>query len=73
MRNHQHELLARFVHNKTEIEGNLFTSLKELDGFENIPQLVDTYNDKLWSGHLESGKLVIEKGQILLMDTRMIR
>ncbi len=66
VRNHQHELLARFVHNKTEIEGNLFTSLKELDGFENIPQLVDTYNDKLWSGHLESGKLVIEKGQIFI-------
>lgn len=66
VRNHQHELLARFVHNKTEIEGKLFTSLKELDGFENIPQLVDTYNDKLWSGHLESGKLVIEKGQIFI-------
>lgn len=66
VKNHQHELLARFVHNKTEIEGKLFTSLKELDGFENIPQLVDTYNDKLWSGHFESGKLVIEKGQIFI-------
>ena len=66
VKNHQHELLARFVHNKTEIEGKLFTSLKELDGFENIPQLVDTYNGKLWSGHFESGKLVIEKGQIFI-------
>lgn len=66
VKNHQHELLARFVHNKTEIEGKLFTSLKELDGFENIPQLVDTYNDKLWPGHFESGKLVIEKGQIFI-------
>lgn len=66
VKNHQHELLARFVHNKTEIEGKLFTSLKELDGFENIPQLVDTYNDKLWPGHLESGMLVIEKGQIFI-------
>lgn len=66
VKNHQYELLARFVHNKTEIEGKLFTSLKELDGFENIPQLVDTYNDKLWSGHFESGKLVIEKGQIFI-------
>ena len=66
VKNHQHELLARFVHNKTEIEGKLFTLLKELDRFENIPQLVDTYNDKLWSGHFESGKLVIEKGQIFI-------
>jgi energy-coupling factor transporter ATP-binding protein EcfA2 len=66
VKNHEHELLARFVHNKTEIEGQLFTSLKELDRFENIPDLVDTYNDKLWSGHVESGKLVIDKGQIFI-------
>ena len=66
VKNHEHELLARFVHNKTEAEGQLFTSLKELEGFEDIPKLVDIYNKNLWKGHIYAGKLVIDKGQIFI-------
>ncbi len=66
VKNHEHELLARFVRNKTEIEGQLFTSIKDLNGFKDIPGMLDKYNKKLWSGHVDEGQLVIENGQIFI-------
>jgi energy-coupling factor transporter ATP-binding protein EcfA2 len=72
----QHEILARLVRNNTEIQGQLFTSLKDIVGFEDIPALVKTYNETLWFGHRERGKLVIENGHIFIngyvADTRKI-
>lgn len=64
--NRKHELLARYVRNKTEIEGQLFTTLRDITGFDNIPALVQQYNAKLWYGHFERSKLVIDKGQIYI-------
>ena len=64
----QPELLARLVKNNTEIRGQLFTPLKNLDGFENVDQLVRSYNSKLWSGHRPESELVIEKGHIYINE-----
>lgn len=61
-----HELLARMVRNNAEIKGQLFTPLSDIVGFDNIQQLVKTYNNQLWFGHYEEGKLVIENGQIFI-------
>ena len=70
------ELLARKIRNNTEIDGHLFTSLKEFQNVENINDLVVQYNESLWSGHYNDCKLVIEKGQIFINgykeDTRKI-
>ncbi|WP_421379578.1 ATP-dependent DNA helicase [Bacillus salacetis] len=72
----KHEILARLVRNNTEIKGQLFTPIKDIVGFNDIPALVRTYNSNLWHGHLENGKLVIESGQIFINgyknDTRFI-
>lgn len=65
---HQPELLARLVKNNTEIRGQLFTPLKDLNGFENVDQLVRSYNSKLWSGHRPESELVIEKGHIYINE-----
>lgn len=62
----EHELLARLIRNNTELGGQLFTSVQDISGFNDIPNLVDTYCNALWSGHRESGKLVIENGQIFI-------
>jgi len=62
----QHELLARFIKNNTEISGNLFTIIRDISEFDNIDTLAQTYNDKLWSGHRAYSKLVIENGQIFI-------
>ena len=66
VKGHEHELLARFVHNKTEIDGQLFTSLKDLEEFSDVQGLAREYNNSLWSGHREESKLVIEKGHIYI-------
>lgn len=62
----RHELLARLIRNNTEIKGQLFTSIKDIEGFEDIPLLAQHYNDALWFGHRENSKLVIENGQIFI-------
>ncbi len=66
----QHEVLARLVRNNTEIKGQLYTPLSDICGFEDIPGLVRRYNNTLWFGHREDGKLVIESGQIFINGYR---
>ena len=66
IKNRLHELLARMVRNNAEIKGQLFTPLSDIIGFDNIQQLVKTYNNQLWFGHYEESKLVIENGQIFI-------
>lgn len=72
----QHEILARLVRNNTEINGQLFKPLKNIVGFDDIPELVSIYNSTLWHGHRENSKLVIESGHIFINgyknDTRFI-
>lgn len=47
----QHELLARFIRNNTEQKGQLYTHEEELNHYENINTLIDTWNNKLYSTH----------------------
>lgn len=48
---HEHELFARYIKNNTEIEGHLFTSKAEIEGFENINGLIRKYNSSLYYKH----------------------
>jgi ATP-dependent exoDNAse (exonuclease V) alpha subunit len=72
----KHELLARLVRNNTEINGQLFTPVKDIVGFDDIEELVRIYNSTIWHGHLENSKLVIEAGHVFINgyknDTRFI-
>lgn len=67
----KHELLARFIKNNTEIKGQLFTSVSEVETMGNIDVLIDEYNDKLWYGHRPGSDLVIENGQIFINSYKM--
>lgn len=63
----QHEMLARLVRNNTEIKGQLFTRVKDIDGFDgDMDALVRKYNSALWHGHRENSRLVIENGHIFI-------
>lgn len=66
IKDRKHELLARLVRNNTEIRGQLFTTVRDIVGFDDIPTLAEQYNDALWFGHREYSKLVIESGQIFI-------
>ena len=49
----EHELFARYIKNNTEIEGHLFTSRNEVEGFENVDSLIKKYNSSLYCKHVE--------------------
>ncbi|EEH02384.1 putative helicase [Ureaplasma urealyticum serovar 2 str. ATCC 27814] len=64
---HKSEFLARCVKNNTECNGDLFTSLKEIDeSGETIKKIMVDYNEKLWHGHRPNNELKIDKGQIFI-------
>lgn len=64
---HTPELLARYVKNNAECRGTLFTRMKDLDDTEeNIAQLVELYNYKLWCGHRPKNELRIDKDHIFI-------
>ena len=47
----EHELLARRININADTYGKLYTKTDELAGFENIDELVKTYNDSLYRKH----------------------
>lgn len=55
----EHEFLARFVQNNTEIEGRLFTNRKDITGFNDIDSLIKTYNSKLYLPKHDNRRLMI--------------
>lgn len=64
---HEHELFARYIKNNTEIEGKLFTPKSEIEGFENIDDLIQKYNDTLYYKH--SGRRLEEyNGNIYIKE-----
>jgi ATP-dependent exoDNAse (exonuclease V) alpha subunit len=63
---HQHDLLARLVKNNSEIKGQLFTPIKELENFKDVESLVKTYNSQLWHGHRPESKLFVENSNIYI-------
>ncbi|MDE8124701.1 ATP-dependent RecD-like DNA helicase [Erysipelothrix rhusiopathiae] len=60
------EIFARYIKNNTEIEGKLFTNINEIEGFEEINQLINQYNATLYSKHKENRKLEIYKNHIYM-------
>lgn len=64
---HEHELFARYIKNNTEIEGKLFTPKTEIEGFENIDDLIRQYNAALYYKH--TGRRLEEyKGHIYIKE-----
>ncbi|HHW36765.1 MAG TPA: AAA family ATPase [Bacillales bacterium] len=47
----EHELFARYIKSNTEIEGMLFTPIRDIQSFENIESLIEAYNKKLYFKH----------------------
>ena len=48
--NRDHELLARRIKNNTENKGWLYTSLADLEQFNDIPSLINKFNSNLYEG-----------------------
>lgn len=55
--NREHEFLARFIQNNTEIKGELFTPLSELEKFDDLNSLIRKYNNLIYK-KTQSGRLI---------------
>lgn len=62
----EHELLARFIKNNTEIRAKLYTSTRELEKFKDIDQLISKYNSLLYYKHKASSSLKLENGFVFI-------
>ena len=60
-----YEVLARFVHNNTEKQGQLYTPVKDLEGFGDVDTLVQTYNGKLYNNERHQGRRIEKRNQHL--------
>ncbi|MDD5464019.1 MAG: ATP-dependent RecD-like DNA helicase [Candidatus Moranbacteria bacterium] len=49
--NRKHELFARLIKNNTETRGQLYTPKKDITNFENVDDLIQSYNDALYYKH----------------------
>ena len=65
------ELFARFIRNNTEGKGQLFTDIDELGNFPDYPQLIEKYNDSLYSGHRPESDLMLEHNQVFINDYKL--
>lgn len=47
-KNREHEFLARYIQNNTEIKGELFTPIKEVEHFDNLNNIIKKYNNLIY-------------------------
>lgn len=66
--NREHEFLGRTISSNTEIEGNIYTPIRDLDNFENIEELISTYNDKVYTKKHAGRKLEIFSNYLYIKD-----
>ncbi len=61
-----HELLARRVKNNVDRHGMLYSPVADLEQFGDVSNLVSIHNSKLYRTHLESRKLLLDKGHVFI-------
>lgn len=66
--NREHEFLARLVKNNTEQREMLFTPISEIQGFNNVPNLINKYNNSLYLPKHEHRKLIEYKGYVYIKE-----
>lgn len=65
--NREHELFARRISSNAETKGWLYTPIEDLKNFENINNLVETFNNSLWhSAKQQERKLGIYKDHVYI-------
>lgn len=64
---HEHEIFARFIKKNTEIEGQLFTSKEDIEGFDDIDGLIRKYNRSLYYKHA-ARRLEVYKEHIYIKE-----
>lgn len=62
----ENELLARTIKTNTEMHGQLYTPIKDLESFGDIEYLIEQYNQSLYYKHIQKSSLKLENGQVFI-------
>lgn len=62
----EHEILSRNVRTNTQQKVKLYTPLEDVKKFGDVTKLVDTFNSKLYSGHVANRSLVIDNDDVYI-------
>lgn len=54
------QLMARHIKSNTEVDGGLFTPVKELEGYGNVEDLAVQYNHNLYPGHRPQAEVRVQ-------------
>jgi len=65
----RHEIFARLIKNNTEVNGILFTSVKDIIGYDDYTNLISLYNNKLYYKHTRR-RLIFDKGHIYIKELK---
>lgn len=65
--NRMHEVLARYIRINTERKGQLYTPKSELEIFDDIDTLVDTFNGKLYDNPRHQSRRIEERNRHLFI------
>lgn len=66
--NREHEFLARLVKNNTEQQEILFTPISEIQGFNDVSNLINKYNNSLFLPKHENRRLIEYKGYVYIQE-----
>lgn len=54
------ELMARYIKNNAEINGNLFTNIEELKTYGDLDELINKYNNRLYYKHRPQSEIRVQ-------------
>lgn len=60
------QLMAHFIKNNAEVNGNIFTPLEELEKYGDIKTLIDQYNDRLYQKHRPRNEIRVQNGHAFI-------
>lgn len=65
--NREHEFLAKFIQNNTEIKGELFTPKSDVENFDNLDTLIKTYNNLIYRPTQSNRLIELQNDSFLYM------
>lgn len=65
----RHEIMARFIKNNAENQGQLYTPIKDLEEFDDLDTLIHTFNNKLYKNEKHQARRIESRNNHLYIHS----
>ncbi len=59
-KNREHEFFAKMIRNNTEVERTLYTNIKDIENFDNVPGLIEEFNSRLYRNERHQNRKLLD-------------